>query len=282
LGAVPGGVELIPKTEENYMSFTKHISNIKCRFLDSYRFMSSSLAHLAASMEKSNFKETMEHFPPDMIDYVIRKGVFCYDFVDSLEKLNCAHLLTRDEFYSMLNESHISDDDYRHAQKVWDVFECKTLGEYNDLYLKVDVLLLADIFVTFRDECLNTYKLDPCHYFTIPGLSWDAALKYTNVTLELITDYDMLMMIESGIRGGITQCSKRHAKANNPLITDYDSEKQTSYIAYLDSNNLYGPSQSEALPLGEFEWVEDVESIGDIRNLDDNSEYGYILEVDVE
>jgi hypothetical protein len=213
---------------------------------------------------------------------VICKGVFCYDFVDSLEKLNSAHLPTRDEFYSMLNESHISDDDYRHAQKLWDVFECKTIGEYSDLYLKVDVLLLADIFESFRDECLNTYKLDPCHYFTIPGLPWDAALKYTKVTLELITDYDMLKMIESGIRRGITQCSKRHAKANNPLISDYDAEKQTSHIAYLDSNNLYSHSQSETLPVGEFEWVEDVESIGDIRNLDDNSEYGYILELDVE
>jgi hypothetical protein len=281
LGAVPGGVELIPNTEENYISFTKNISNFKCRFLDSYRFMSSSLVHLACSMEKSNFKDTMKYFPPDKIDYVIRKGVFCYDYVDNLEKLNCTYLPSRDEFYSILNESHISDVDYRHAQKVWDVFECKTLGEYSDLYLKVDVMFLTVIFETFRDECLNTYKLDPGHYFTIPGLSWDAALKYTNVTLELIKGYDM-MMIESGIRDIITQCSKRYAKANNPLIADYDSDKQTSYIAYLDSNNLYGHSQSEALPVGEFEWVDELESIGDIRNLDENSEYGHILEVDVE
>jgi hypothetical protein len=133
--------------------------------------MVSSLAHLAGSMEKRNFKEIMKHFPPDKIDFVIRKGVFCYDFVDSLDKLNCTHLPSRDEFYSMLNEFHISDEDYRHAQKVWDVFKCKSLGEFSDLYLKDDVLLLAYIFETFRDECLNTYKLEPCHYFTITGIS---------------------------------------------------------------------------------------------------------------
>ena len=116
-------------------------------------------------------------------------------------------------FYSKL--SHIEDENYTHAQKIWAAFRCKTLEDYSDLYCRTDVLLLADVFEMFRKMCLRPYGLDPTHYYTSPGLSGDALLKKTGVELELLTDYDQHLFIEKGMRGGISMVSKRHAKANS-------------------------------------------------------------------
>ena len=146
----------------------------------------------------------------------------------------------KEAFYSKLSDAHISDEDYTHAQKFWATFPCKTLGDYSDLYCRTDVLLLEDVFETFRKMCLHQYGLDPAHYYTSPGLSWDALLKKTRVELELFTDYNQHLFIEKGMRGGISMASKRHAKANNPLVDGYDPEKPSSHILYLDANNLYG------------------------------------------
>ena len=164
---------------------------------------------------------------------------------------------------SKLSDAHISDEDYAHAQKVWETFGCKTLGDYSDLYCCTDVLLLADVFETFRRTCQKQYGLDPAHYYTSPGLSWDALLKKTGVELELLTDYDQHLFIERGLRGGISMVSKRHAKANNPLVGGYDPEKPSSHILYLDANNLYGWAMSQYLPSGGFRWEEDCESLAE-------------------
>ena len=102
------------------------------------------------------------------------------------------------------------------------LFQCNTLGDYHDIYIKTDVLILADVFENFRILCLETYKLDPAHYFTSPGLSWDAMLKYTKVNLQLIEDVDMYLMIESGLRDGISMISNKYAKANNLYVEDYN------------------------------------------------------------
>ena len=118
------------------------------------------------------------------------------------------------------------------TQKVWETFSCETLGDYHDLYLKTDVTLLADEFQTFRRTCMNAYKLDPLHYYTAPGLSWDALLKHNGIELELLTDYDQHLLIEIGMRGGVSMTSKRHAKANNPAFLAMILTKSTiiSYI----------------------------------------------------
>ena len=161
----------------------------------------------------------------------MRKGVYPYEETQ---------LPPKEAFYSKLSDENINEADYTHARQVWTTFGCKTLGDYSDLYCRTDVLLLADVFETFRKTCLRQYGLDPAHYNTAPGLSWDALLKKTGVGLELLTDYDQHLFIEKGIRGGISMVSKRHARAINPRVEGYDPEKPNSHILHLDANNLYG------------------------------------------
>ena len=128
-------------------------------------------------------------------------------------------------------------------------------GDYHDLYLKTDVLLLTDIFKKFINTCLQYYKLDPCHYFSSSGLSWDAMLKITKIEVELISDIDIHLLFEKGMRGGISYIAKRYSKANNKPMTDYDSREESIYIIYLEANNLYGWAMSQYLPYGGFKWL---------------------------
>ena len=164
---------------------------------------------------------------------LLRKGVYPYEYMDSWEKFDETALPPKKAFYSNLNLENISDEDYVHAQKVWDVFKIKNLGEYHDLYVQSDTLLLADIFENFRNMCLNIYELDPVYFVSAPGLAWQACLKKTEVKLELITDYDMILMIKKGIRGGICQTTHRYAIANNRYMKNYDKNIESSYIEYL-------------------------------------------------
>ena len=131
---------------------------------------------------------------------LLRKGVYPYEYMDSWEKFDENTLSPKEAFYSNLNLEDISDEDYAHAQKVWDVFEINNLGEYHDLYVQSDTLLLADVFENFRNMCLEIYELDPVYFVSAPGLAWQACLKKTGVKLELLTNYDMLLMVENGIR----------------------------------------------------------------------------------
>ena len=153
------------------------------------------------------------------------------------------------------------------------MFRCETMGDYHDLYLSSDVLQLADVFENFRSVCRSTYGLDPAHYYTAPGLAWDAMLKMTHVKLELIVDIDMYLMVEQGIRGGISVISNKFAKANNPEVEDYNPEEEHSYIMYLDANNLYGWAMSQCLPRANFKWIpsEELEHL-DITTISDEAE----------
>ena len=183
----------------------------------------------------------------------------------------------------------ISDIDYRHAN-VFKGFKLENLRDYHDLYVQSDTLLLVDVFNNFRDMRIKGYELDPAHFLSLPGLAWQACLKKTNIELELLTDCDMLLMVEEGIRGGICHSIHRYAKANIKYMKNYNNNKEWSYIQYLDAKNLYGWAMSKKLPVNGFKWtdsdktaersVKHVINEVFIKNYNENDKKGYILEVD--
>ena len=267
-------INVIAQNSEKYMAFYigKHLS-----FIDSFAFMSSSLEKLASNLSEDDFIYTKKYFTdPVQFNLMKRKGVYPYDYMDSFSKFNDTELPQREDFYSLLTGENISEDDYKHAKDVWNTFNLQNMGEYHDLYLKTDILLLTDVFENFRKTCLTYYKLDPLHYITSPGLAWDAMLKMTKINLELITDIDMQLFIEKGMRGGISYIAHRHAEANNKYTRNYDPDKPSSYIMYLDANNLYGWAMSQPLPYGNFQWVEADSVIPKKKGI------GHIYEVDLE
>ena len=206
--------------------------------------------------------------------------------MDSCEKFNETVLPLKKDFYSYLNLGDISDEDYSHTQKIRDVFKIKNLGEYHDLYVQTDKLLLADVFENFRNMCLDIYKLDLVYFVSAPGLAWQACFKKTGIKLELLTDYDMILMTEKGIKGGICQSTYRYAKANNKYMKNYNKNIESSYIEYLDANNLYGRAMSQKLPVNDFKWVkqEELSNFNEdfIKNYDENGNIGYFFEVGID
>ena len=186
---------------------------------------------------------------------LLRKGVYPYEYMDSWNKFNEPVPLIEDHYYSELNKEGITKEDLKHVKKVCDTFKIKNLGEYHDLYVQSDTALLADVFENFRDKCIEIYELDPAHFLSAPGLAWQACLKKTGVELELLTDPDMLLTLENGIRGGICNVVHKYAKANNKYMKNYEKNVESSFLAYLDANNLYGVTMCIKLPVGEFESV---------------------------
>ena len=270
----------IPNNMEKYMAFMlgNHLT-----FIDSFQFMSSSLDKLVSNLPKDDLIYTSKAFKGKRLDLMSQKGVYPYDYMDSFEKFNEKELHTKDQFHSILNDQHITDDEYNHAKEVWNTFMIRTLGDYHDLYLVSDVLLLTDVFENFRKTCMQYYKLDPCHYFTSPGLRWDAMLKMTNIKLELMTDIDMFQFIEKGMRGGVSYIANRYGNANNKYMKEYDEKATSKYIMYLDANNLYGWAISQCLPTGNFKWMTDKEiSKTNLGKYELYSKEGLILEVDLE
>ena len=273
-------INAIPNNMEKYMAFMvgNHLN-----FIDSFQFMSSSLDKLVSNLPKDDLKYTSQTFKGKRLNLMSQKGVYPYDYTNSFEKFDQKELPRKEDFYSIINDQHITDEDYQHAQAVWKAFKIKSLGQYHDLYLGSDVLLLADVFESFRRTCLEYYKLDPCHYFTSPGLSWDAMLKMTNIKLELMTDIDMFQFIEKGMRGGISNITHRYGKANNKYMKGYDDKAPSKYLMYLDANNLYGWAMSQYLPTGNFKWMSEknIDEL-DLAKYGDYSKRGLILEVDLE
>ncbi|XP_070166522.1 uncharacterized protein [Polyergus mexicanus] len=252
--AFPGSIELLTLTKEMYISFTKNVEDasnegwvgkrLKLCFVDSFKFLSASLEKLASYLDKSELRIARSEFSDlDDADFELlaRKGVFPYEYVDDVDKLLETRLPPREEWPS--------------------------LGH-------------TDVFENFRDACMRSYNLDPAYYYTLPGYTWDAMLKHTGIRFELLTDIDMVMFVERGIRGGLSQCSNRYARANNKYLQTYDSSEPSSYLMYFDINNLYGWAMCQSLPYEDFRWVDDVTSIN-LMSVTSNSPIGYILEVDL-
>ena len=267
----------IATTSERFISVTLG----SLRFLDSLRFMNTSLEKLVSNLSKDKFK-ILQQFYTSNVDLLLRKGVYPYEYVTNESKFIETQLPAREHFYSTLTESSVTDDDYAHANTVWSSFNMRTFGEYHDLYLKTDVLLLADVFENFRNMSLQYYELDPCNMYTAAGLAWNAMLKMTNVRLELLTDIDQHLYIEESVRGGVAMIPHRYCKANNPYVPDYDANKPHNYIMYLDCTNLYGTAMTQNLPISDFRWLDNNEIRAlNVHSLRDDSDIGYILEVDL-
>ena len=292
-------IECIPNNEEKYITFTKNIivgqytnkkgevkdKTFKIVFKDSYKFMRSSIGALVNNLPKNSFKNISKHYTPEQVELIKQKGFYPYEYMDTEEKFNEIKLPPREAFYSKLSRKGISEKDYKHAWNVWNTFKMKTFKDYHKLYNETDVLLLADVFENFRDLCLKIYGLDPVYYFTAPGLAWDACLKMTNINLELLSDPNMLLMFEKGIRGGISMISNRYGEANNKYMgKKFNRKKPKKYNIYFDANNLYGGAMSEKLPIHSFKWL----SSGEMEKLFNNQvvqvweKTPCILEVDLE
>ena len=246
------GMGVIAKNTEDYISFSikvevdkyinkngnERIKEMELRFIDSIKFMSSSLDSLVNNLAKGGHQFFgFESYNGRQCELLIRKGIYPYEYMDSWDRFKETSLPSIKCFYTNLNMSEVSDEDYTHACSVWREFGIRNMGEYHDLYLRTDVILLANVFKSFRRVCLENYGLDPSHFYTAPGLAWKAFPKKTGIRLELLLDPDMLLMFERGIRGGISQSVHRWAAANNPYMgSEYHPSRPTKYLQYLDAN----------------------------------------------
>ena len=223
------------KSECMFTKFANNRLNYKCRECND-----KSCKSINELIKK--FANTYQFCNGDLNKFsvLLRKGVYSYEYMDGWGKFSETSLPNKESFYSKLNKEGITDEDYVHVQKLWEVFKIKNLGEYHDLYVQSDTFLLTDVYESIRDRCIDTYELDHAHFLSAPGLAWQACLKKTKVKLELLTDNDMLMMVEKGIRGGMCNAIYRHAKANNKYMKNYNKNIKSADLEYLDANNLYG------------------------------------------
>ena len=184
-------------------------------------------------------------------------------------------LPSKEKFYSLLTRKKVNDKEYEHILKVWNRFEMKTMKGCHDLYLKCDVLLLANVFEKLRNNSLKNYGLLPTHYLSAPAFSWDVMLNMTKIKLELISDPDMYIFFKKGTRGGVSYISNRYSKVNNKYLKSYDPKQEPKDI-YLDANNLYGYAVSKFLPTNGFKWIDAKEF--DLNKYTSNSTKGCVLE----
>ena len=290
-------IDCIPNNEEKYISFSKTIvtgqytnkkgevkdKTFKIVFKDSLKFMSSSLGALVNNLPKDAFKNLLKYFTPKQAEILKQKGFYPYEYMDSEEKFNDTKLPPQRAFYSKLSGKGITEKDYKHAWNVWNSFKMKTFKEYHELYNITDVLLLADVFENFRELCLKIYGLDPVYYFTAPGLAWDACLKITGIELELLSETNMLLMFEKGIRGGISIISNRYGRANNKYMRKgYNKNIPSKYLMLVDENILYGCGMSMKLPTHGFKWLIGGEMEKIYENRHNLNKIPCILEVDLE
>ena len=259
-------------------------------FLDSLQFLKYSLDSLAGNLKDDDFKHLLSEFPKDKLELLRKQDPYPYEWVDSYRKFLYPRLPPKESFYSSINDGkrgkgngHISTSQYLHLKLVWNKFGFKIFKYFLNHYFKKDVLLLADVFKNFISTCLKYYNLDPCHYFSLLGLSWDAMLKMTKVEFKKISNPDMHIFIERCMRGGIRYVNITSSKANNECCPDYDKNKPKVNINYRDTNNLYGDAMSQCLPYEGFKWVEvNNKTVNRVLNKSDNSLHGYFLEVDLD
>jgi len=218
--------------------------------------MAASLDTLVETLRKSGtdqFVHTTKYLGTD--DILFQKGMFPYEYFTDRRKFQETALPPKEAFSNRLANESLTDVDCERALKVWNHYDMKNLQQYHDFYLTTDVILLADVFEGFRCTMLNAHGVDCLHFPSLPSMTLQMALKITDVELDLITDPDMYLMFESGIRGGLSYVCQRHARANYPALTAYRPDEPTSYLAYWDCNSLYATCQRYSLPVGNFRFL---------------------------
>ena len=237
---------VIPKSTEKFLSFSLN----KIKFLDSFQFMSASLDNLVSNLRNSGlkafkittslFEEKYGKIDEKDLEILLNKSTYPYEYIDCFEKFEERELPNYEDFYSALNYSNVEKKKFFEAKYIWNKFNCKNIGDFHDLYVLLDTSLLADVFNVFRKKTMNIYGLDPCHYYSIPSLSWNAMLKFTEIEIELLTDIDMYLFIEQNIRCGISQTSKRLSMANNiDMFEKFNPNLESKYILYFDGSNIF-------------------------------------------
>jgi hypothetical protein len=283
-GKEPRVMTAIAKTMESYITFT--IGALQ--FIDSLQFLNASLDTLVknfCSDGLDKFKILKQFYPNDerKRNLATRKLPFPYDYFDSFDRFSETALPSKQAFYNRLTEKEVSEEDYSYAEEVWNEFNCRNLGEFQDVYVTADVLSLADVFENFRNIAFQNYGLDCLQRVSLPGYSLQCMLKLTNVKIELLQDIDMYLFLEKNIHSGVSMISKRLSTANNRYLPDYDPSKPSKYLMYLDSNNLYGWAMSQPMPISDFKWLSRKEiDMLDISSVPDDAEVGYILQVDLD
>ncbi|XP_074604049.1 uncharacterized protein LOC141857450 [Brevipalpus obovatus] len=271
-------VKVIPQSTEKFIAMKIDDYQI----IDSYAFLASSLDDLAKNTRHDLKEKYLKYFFED-ISLLMQKGTFPYEFIDDFNRFEVTVFPSEDKFYSKLKKQAVDTEKYENTKNIWLYHGCRNIGDLHDIYLKMDVCLLAAVFEQFREMSLEEFGLDPSHFFSSPGLTWAAAMKYTKAEIELLKDIDMILMVEKGIRGGVSSAVTHHATANQEYLPGFSPYVESSFIIYLDVNNLYGHALKQPMPFSEFEWVEE-------KNFDKvfeeilgkaHTSLGYILEVDL-
>ncbi|KAF4528392.1 hypothetical protein B566_EDAN016487 [Ephemera danica] len=262
---------------ETYISFQKKIGNIYMRFLDTCNFMEEKLENLIKILPADGFQITDKEFQGHDVSLLKENHMSCNEFIKNVDNIKEKLLLPVPDIGNMLS---ISQTDYGHACKVWSEFKIRNLGEFCNHHLKTRVTFLADVFENFRNVCSTTFNLDPCNYQTMQDVTFDSAMKISQVELELLTDYNILSMIEAGIRGDFVQAVTRYAKANNDDCVDFDRGKPTSNLAYFRANYIHASQMLEPLPIGDFKFENKKKyNTEHIMSIPDDGKFGYIFEV---
>ena len=250
----------------------------------------SSLAneHIKNTGDLTFTKETLAHLSPEAQNLLLSSGkqYLPYEYLTSLDKLQERSLPPKAEFYSSLTDSHISDEEYAHALKVWELCKCQTLIDYVNLYLDMDVALLADIYLQWRETLLNLFGLDCLYFLTLASYAFEAFLLISDTKLECISDENLFQLITRNIRGGFCSVGKRYAKAHNKHTSPHFKQgDESNYLMYIDFNSLYPTVMSKfKLPCGKFKELsqEECEILlrQDISKINTEGDYGYYFHFD--
>lgn len=270
--------------KEAKFGFVRRFSgSLQLKFLDVEKFLNEKI--LDDTILEDSKKKNLKKMFGQKFDLVKTQPVFPFSFIKDFTKLEEKFLPPRGGFFDQFQDEEISEKEYLRCEKIWKSFNCVKVSDYVKVCLVSSVLLLEDIFENFRNLCLDKYRLDPIHYLTIASIAWDTMLKYTKIELEILQDKNMINFIKNNIRGGIVQCSKRYAIANNQFC-QYNKTKPENFLVCLDANNLAGWAMSQKLPFSEFTWLSQtgINKIQNshIREFDEEGDFGYIFEVDLE